>query len=274
MHHLVWSSRSHDARAGKFSVLFVDRMNRFSRSEDLSDPILVLHAIMAQNAAHSGRPRGRDYGTLLHGGLCCCGYCGRRLDSVGVGRRLPDGTKIIRYCCWMQMNHGKAVCKGVNMRASTLDWAVQLTLDERLRSGVFLDRLFAAWEADEATAQGSVRIAQAALQVQLDQVSALVPGLERRVAKGQAKVTVWRAADRQPRAELVIGLPTNTLTLPPAPEITIAEDGWHVPPALEQGALIAAETDAYSNRIACSIWLLDLDNLNFTDQSRFTTLGG
>lgn len=34
-----------DARVGKFGVLIVDRMNRFSRSEDLSDPILVLRTL-------------------------------------------------------------------------------------------------------------------------------------------------------------------------------------------------------------------------------------
>lgn len=45
-----------------------------------------VHAILKQNAAHSGRPRGRDYGTLLHGGLAYCAYCGHRLDLVIVVR--------------------------------------------------------------------------------------------------------------------------------------------------------------------------------------------
>src|SRR5258706_725007 len=34
-----------DAQAGKFSTLIVDRMNRFSRSEDLSDPVLVMRTL-------------------------------------------------------------------------------------------------------------------------------------------------------------------------------------------------------------------------------------
>jgi Recombinase zinc beta ribbon domain len=247
-----------------------------------------VHDILAQNAAHVGRPRGRDYGTLLHAGLAYCAYCGHRMDPMVFGRRRSDGTRPLRYRCNERINHGLRACKGTTILAFTLDWAVRITLAEHLRRGQFLDRLFAAWEADETPAQGQVRIAQAALedargqmanlaqhaartpidspagaalQVQLDRINDLLPGLEKRLAQAQeavrtvrgsvalrdelkewfaawldgfyvlplarqreflfavhARVNVWRATDRTPRAELVIGLPTNTLALRPQPQ--------------------------------------------------------
>jgi hypothetical protein len=273
-----------------------------------------VHAILRQNGEHGGRPRGRDYGTLLHGGLLVCAYCGHSMHPMGVGRRLPDGTKPIRYRCSEQTNHGSRVCKGTNISAATLDWAVLVTLQDNLRRGTFLDRLFAAWEADETTAQAQVRVAQAAyadaqeqvaslvassarhapttptwaaIQLQLDQLNALVPRLHARVLAAQndvakvrgnaalrnelqewftawldgfymlpiprqreflfaihAQVTLWRASDRTPRAELLIGVPTDVLMLPPAPDITVAADGWHIPLNIAQGlryALVARE---------------------------------
>jgi DNA invertase Pin-like site-specific DNA recombinase len=270
-----------------------------------------VHDILAQNAAHTGRPRKKDHQTLLHAGLVYCGYCGHRMDPIGFGRKLSDGTRPIRYRCNQRFIHGLQACSGTTILASTLDWAVRLTLDEHLRKGQFLDRLFAAWDADETAAQGQVRIAQAALddarqqvaslvassarhapntaawasiQVQLDRLNDLVPSLEKRVSQAQAavnqvrgsvalrdelkgwfaawldgfyvlplarqreflfavhaRVNLWRATDRNPRAELVIGLPSNTLALalPPAPDITVTDEGWHLPLDVEHGSRIA-----------------------------------
>src|SRR5262249_40397239 len=56
----------------------------------------------------------------------------------------------------------------------------------------------------------------------------------------QARVTLWRSKDRTPRAELVIGLPTDVLALPPAPEVTVDADGWHIPLDVAEGARLAA----------------------------------
>ncbi len=41
-----------------------------------------VHAILAQNGRHGGRPPKRDRGTLLHGGLVYCAYCKGRLDCT------------------------------------------------------------------------------------------------------------------------------------------------------------------------------------------------
>jgi DNA invertase Pin-like site-specific DNA recombinase len=276
-----------------------------------------VHAILALNAAHSGRPPKHDKGTLLHAGLVYCGYCGGRMDPMGLGAKLPDGTKRIGYRCNEQVNHGRIRCQGTSITAATLDFAVVDRLDEHLRREHFLEQLFATWEADETAAQGQVRIAQAALddareqltslvassarhapntptwaaiQLQLDQLNTLVPGLEARVEAAQAavskvrgnaafrdelklwfeawmhgfcmlpierqrqfleavhaRVIVWREDEPTraglPRAELVIGLPTDVTALPvPYPEdlawmnTAVEPDGWHVPLDIERAA--------------------------------------
>src|SRR5258708_39586641 len=133
-----------------------------------------VHAILAQNGRHGGRPPKRDRGTLLHGGLVYCAYCKGRLDPMGVGRKQPDGTRKLYYRCTEQANHGRMRCHGVSIQAATLDWAVVVTLHEHLQRGQFLKRLFAAWEADEAAAQGQVRIAQEAYDDAAAQVTSLV----------------------------------------------------------------------------------------------------
>lgn len=269
-----------------------------------------VHDILAQNGAHGGRPRKRHRDTLLHGGLVRCAYCGHPLAPMGVGRRQADGTRKLYYRCSEQSNHGREVCQGTNIRAEVLDWAVIATLQEHLRYGQFLERLFAAWEADGSAAHGQVRIAQAAydetyaqitnlaqyaahtppnsaagaaLQLQLDQANALLPGLAKRVASAKADaakvrgsaalrdelqewfaawtdgftmlsrarqreflfathacVTLWRSKDRTPRADLLIGLPTDVLALPPAPEVSSTGDGFHLPLDLAQGVKLAS----------------------------------
>jgi hypothetical protein len=117
--------------------------------------------------------------------------------------------------------YGAAHCKGVNINAATLDWAVKMRLDEHLGRGEFLDRLFAAWQADEASAQGQVQLNQSALdealaelanlthyaartptdgaagvalQLQLDQVNTLIPALEAKVVAAQGAVQTVRGS--------------------------------------------------------------------------------
>src|SRR5258708_917973 len=57
----------------------------------------------------------------------------------------------------------------------------------------------------------------------------------------KATVRVWRAGDRVPQARLVVGLPTNALELPPAPDIQVADDGsWQMDVDTGEGAKLAA----------------------------------
>lgn len=261
-----------------------------------------VHAILAENGKHGGRPQGaqaRGWGTLLHGGLAHCAYCGHRMDPMPQGyRRKSDGAKTLYYRCSHQARHGKSGCQGTQINAATLDYAAILTLDQNLRHGHYLERLFAAWEGEEVQAANGVRIAQAALddaqqqvenlmewaartppssaagatlQARLQQVDELLPGLtakrdaavqaagkvrgntalrdelrdwfsawlggfrdlsrERQrefLSAVHADVCVWRAEDRTPRAELVIGVPTDALELPPPPVGHAESDGWHL----------------------------------------------
>jgi Recombinase zinc beta ribbon domain len=57
-----------------------------------------------------------------------------------------------------------------------------------------------------------------------------------------AKVTLWRADERTPRAQLAIALPTSVATLPPAPQGSV---GWAQDLDLAEGqALVAAAREA------------------------------
>jgi hypothetical protein len=54
-----------------------------------------------------------------------------------------------------------------------------------------------------------------------------------------AKVLLHREGERDPRAQLVIALPTSAALLPPAPWAN-GEDGWALDLDLEEGATLAA----------------------------------
>ena len=54
-----------------------------------------------------------------------------------------------------------------------------------------------------------------------------------------AKVVLHREGERDPRAQLVIALPTSAALLPPAPWAN-GEDGWTLDLDLEEGAALAA----------------------------------
>lgn len=180
-----------------------------------------VHARLTTNKYLASRNRKVDRGTLLHGGLVKCTYCGWSLAAYTAKKPRPGGGEYAYtiYRCLNRNAHGTATCKGTTIVAETLDLAVLTTLDEQIHRGDFLQRIFAAWERDAESAMTAVRSAEATLhdaQTQVANATArlatyapddplaaplenharmvadTIPGLQVRVAKARAAVATAR----------------------------------------------------------------------------------
>jgi DNA invertase Pin-like site-specific DNA recombinase len=118
-----------------------------------------VHRRLATNQQYAKRNRQRDWGTLLHGGLARCATCGAVMSPHEVKQRNADGTegRWLYYQCARSAHEGKDMCQGASVRADALDRAVITTLDDRVRSDGFLERIFATWDQDQEAAMGEVR---------------------------------------------------------------------------------------------------------------------
>jgi DNA invertase Pin-like site-specific DNA recombinase len=130
-----------------------------------------VHARLTSNQRYATRRRKRAWPTLLHGGLARCAGCGWGLTPHEDNHVRADGSRLVHYRCRTATQRGSTACKGVNIQAAVLDYAVMDLLDQELNRGQFLDTLFAAWDQDAALVQGAVTSAARVLRETEQQVA-------------------------------------------------------------------------------------------------------
>ncbi len=123
------------------------------------DEAARVHARLASNKRYAKKHRTHAVPTLLHDGLVKCGVCGWGLQIHANTRTRMDGSTLLMYRCNHSNQMGVRACPGVTLSAEVLDRAVVDLLDHELNRGTFLERLFAAWDADAEAVQGDVRSA-------------------------------------------------------------------------------------------------------------------
>ena len=118
-----------------------------------------VHLRLRSSQAFAPRNRKREWGTLLHGGLARCAYCGGVLSAWEAKERKPDGSegRWLYYICARSSRGGLGVCRGARIRADALDFAVQETLNRTVSRGNLLQRVFETWDRDKEAAMASVR---------------------------------------------------------------------------------------------------------------------
>ena len=141
-------------------------------------------ARFGHNRKFAKRHRTNTAPTLLHAGLAKCGHCGWRLAVHTNCRDRLDGTRLVSYRCAHANTVGTHACPGGSISAEVLDAAVVDLLDREINRGQFLDRLFAAWDADAEAVQGSVRTIETTLAE-----------TEQQVANAMARVATYAPGD-------------------------------------------------------------------------------
>jgi DNA invertase Pin-like site-specific DNA recombinase len=184
-----------------------------------------VHARLTANRDYASRSKGSYAhviaGSLLRHGVIRCGYCGWGLGVHTYKTPRKDGSLLSLYRCQHAGVSGRhADCKGTTIQTDVLDFAVLSALDQQIQHGGFLERMFAAMDADAESMMGNVRTLEATLtetQTQIGNLAAriarypiddpasapleahlrtlqeTIPGLEQRRAQAVAAIDTARA---------------------------------------------------------------------------------